>query len=77
MNAMMCCWKNVPFFWLWDLREFIFFSGPGNECSIKDNGMFSISRLQELLLTLATLIKRVCLSSLSSKFFHYNIAHLF
>ncbi|TVU08897.1 hypothetical protein EJB05_42324 [Eragrostis curvula] len=30
----------------------------GNECSIKDPGVFHVSRLQELLLTLATLIKR-------------------
>ncbi|GJM99269.1 hypothetical protein PR202_ga16356 [Eleusine coracana subsp. coracana] len=43
-----------------DPRELIFFSGPGNDCGelIKDPEVFKVSRLQELLLTLATLIKR-------------------
>jgi hypothetical protein len=58
--------EECVLFLAWDLRELIFCSGLGNECSIKDNGVFSVSMLQELLLTVATLIKRVCLSSPSS-----------
>jgi hypothetical protein len=33
--------------------------GPGNECSIEVPGVLNVGRLQELLLTLATLIKKV------------------
>jgi hypothetical protein len=33
--------------------------GPGNECSVEVPGVLNVGRLQELLLTLATLIKKV------------------
>ena len=40
----------------------IFFSGPGNEYNTEVPGVLNVGMLQELLLTLATLIKRVNLS---------------
>lgn len=62
MNVAIAVLHNGTFVLMRIDGKLILFTGPGNERSIDVPGVLNVRRLQELLLTLATLIKKVRLS---------------